>query len=83
MVFSLQYLIILINLRYMTQNLGIYTYSEVLYVNQQNLFPVYKNQGCFEWKQIPNTWYSKTCLIQQVLGENVCVGINRVSDYTV
>ena len=47
-VFSLQYLIIFINLRCMIQNLGIHTDSEVLYVNQQNLFPVNKNQGCFE-----------------------------------
>ena len=67
----------------MIQSLGIYTDSEVLYVNQQNLFPVYKNQGCFEWKQIPNNWYSQNFLIQHVLGEKVCVGINRMSDYIV
>ena len=27
--------------------------------------------------------YSETCLIRHVLGETFCVGIDRVSDYTV
>ena len=30
-----------------------------------------------------HVWYSKACLIQHAMGEKCCVGIDRVSNYTV